>query len=325
MCKYYISKKKHCKEKIHTLTLHFSNGDDLCITKGEIADLQLQLYDRLVCYGKQTSAVVASGFIKLKIQQNKKRMIKANVFDSYAYRKDRKQYIEGRLMREPCTAVSLFDELNWSDTVLGDAMCEMEDEYLVIRYRHNPKYGACESDRHVICLADVALQRVHKIFLDFENCEGFAVFQSEILDMHLCFHDELEWNSSGYARHVKSGFLRLKLDPSIHRERHLFSEHSGQAKQDVRSLYKRLCIGKGETEIDICHLYVITDRGYGVTSEESIGVDSLYQPEMDSEECDFDAYDEEDLEDTFDPYISGYATRQRDGSVLIRLGASKEL
>ena len=70
MCKYYISKKKHCKEKINALTLHFSNGDDLCITKGEIADLQLQLYDRLVCYGKQTSAVVASCFIKLKIQQN---------------------------------------------------------------------------------------------------------------------------------------------------------------------------------------------------------------------------------------------------------------
>ena len=76
-------------------------------------------------------------------------------------------------------------------------------------------------------------------------------------------------------------------------------------KDMIDKIKKRLC-GKGRSEIDICHLYVTYDyAGYCMSLKECIHIDDI-RPVKEQQK------DEN--------YVSGYAEKQKDGSILIVFG-----
>ena len=96
----------------------------------------------------------------------------------------------------------------------------------------------------------------------------------------------------------------------------------------LEHIEKRIC-DKGLSTIDICHLYVYY-HNY-VLADEVIQIDALYYKEDNEiEQYKIDDYgDYENDEDEYDeyddlPYVSGYAEKQSDGSILIVFGESLE-
>ena len=151
--------------------------------------------------------------------------------------------------------------------------------------------------------------------LDFENCEVIDVFQDEIKEINFNFEKKLDWNADGYVRVIKNGYLCLKFDKSYNdaRKAYVFVKNN---KPTLKDLEKRIC-GKGEDDIDICNLYITNYYcGYGLEQEEVITLNNLSEyPENYSEEDEFD-YDI--------PYVSGYAQKQKDGSILITFGKTRK-
>ena len=88
----------------------------------------------------------------------------------------------------------------------------------------------------------------------------------------------------------------------------------------MKKLTGRLCGKKGRGLIDICHLYVNYNHGgYGMEYNECIEVNDVR---------DFDAMSDEEYaewEEECDDFISGYAEKQDDGSVLIVFGSTDGL
>ena len=122
--------------------------------------------------------------------------------------------------------------------------------------------------------------------------------------MQLNFEKELDWGSSAFNRKLHNGFIRLKFDKKITWRRSSVDWVSG--KDTLAKMEKRLC-GKGRSEIDICHLYVTYNyTGYCMNLEECIQIDDI-RPIQDKDEDEWH-------------YISGYAEKQKDGSILIVFG-----
>lgn len=314
MTEYVCSKKKFEKKEIEKVYIFFKNGDFLKIRKNEIMDIDVRLYDNLVWNGEESSPVVESGFIKLRIQAGKAKGEPRFLCDPDQYNKNRKGYIENRLTVEGgIERICLFNENNWHDTLFGDAFAVMEGDCLLIKYKPNDLYGPCTGENHVMRLGDVSRQNTERILLDFENCESFEIFPEEIINVQLKFGQELDWNSSGYAREIKGGFIQLRLSPKISwRKVNLADEWMGRKTRGIAPLEKRLC-RKGEDVIDICHLYVTYDyAGYGIKREEHIAIHDIRPAEY------FERLEREDIYD--ESFISGYARKQDDGTIMIVFG-----
>ena len=128
------------------------------------------------------------------------------------------------------------------------------------------------------------------------------------------FNKKLCWNSSGYARTVNNGFIKLKLDKeNTWRKTNLAAEWLGKSAKGIAPLEKRLVGKKGRDEIDICHLYVTYNyAGYCINREECIEIHDV-RP--------YECFENPENEDVYDEsFISGYAERQDDGSILIVFG-----
>ena len=140
--------------------------------------------------------------------------------------------------------------------------------------------------------------------MDFENCEGIEIFREEIQEMQINFEKELEWGSSSFVRKLRNGFIRLKFNKNITWRKSNLYPVSG--RNTLAKIEKRLC-GKGRSEIDICHLYITYDYvGYGIDLEECVQIDDI-RPIQEQEEDEWN-------------YISGYAEKQKDGSIMIVFG-----
>lgn len=308
MAEYFYPKHNFERCDVDGMYVFFRNGDYFKVERNEIVDINLKLYDNLMWNGRQTSPIVESGFIKLKIREGNKST--AFLHNTKEYLKDRKTYVEERMRKESCSHVCIFNEYSWHNCLFGDAHAELAEDCLIINYKPNALYGPCESENHVISLNNISTKAIEKICLDFENCDYFEIFNNEIVDMQLTFENELVWNSHGYARKIKSGFIRIKFEPEITwRKIGVWCCDSHNPKKQIKGLIKRLCYKDGECETDICNLYVDYDyMGYGVTREERIDVDDIRPSQY------FEANEDEDS------YVSGYAMKQSDGTVLIRFG-----
>lgn len=315
-CEYTCKKKIYDVREIESAQILFLNGDFIEVSGKEIVDLDVTLYDRLVHFNNCYFPVVKSGKIKLKIVDEKPRYDDSSVYNQKEYLKDRKIYIENRLLKEgEIFAVRFFNELNWHDTLFGNIKAIIEEDFLVLTFSENNSMGAFNGERHVINLKNVNKKDFRLMHLDFENCDGIDVYQDEVKEINLEFEKELSWNADGYCRVIKNGYIRLKFDNEYDFGRKINLYIPKGKFATFKHLEKRIC-GKGEDDIDICNLYVSNYHcGYGFEKEEVISLNDLSEyPEN---------YCEDDEHEEYIPYISGYAQKQKDGSILITFGKKR--
>ena len=132
--------------------------------------------------------------------------------------------------------------------------------------------------------------------------------------MQINFKEQLKWNSSCYGREVRNGFIRLRFDKEISWRR-VNVYKCNEKIPNIKKLEGRLC-GRGVDDCDICHLYVEYNyAGYCKKYEECIHIDDIRPIE------ELPDIDEEDI---YPCFISGYAKREEDGSILIVFGKKKE-
>lgn len=332
MTEYTCPKKMLTKKEIDRVRICFKNGDFLQLRKNELIALDLRFYDELIFYGQQYSPVCESGYLKLRIQDGKAKREERVLYDEALYVKNRKRYVEERLTRDAIDHVVLYNSFNWSHTLFGDAYAYPEGPYLFLAFRPNPLYGESGGDCHRAHIGDLATMPFERIYIDFENCEGFDVEWREVEDIHLKYDPQLEWNANGYARQVIGGTIRLRFDPEVWcRKVAVYdAEKIKNQKKQIARLVERLC-DKGIDDVDVCHLYVSYSHYYWEESRrERIGVRDMNDLPSDGEEAEepdetWDDDEDEDYDyDDEPPFVSGYAKKEKDGSVLICFGVRKE-
>ncbi len=336
---YTFPKRKFNNESvINKMNIFFRNGDFFVLSGSEIVDISVRFYDNLIFFNDGWSPVAESGFIKLKLKSKGVKYESPYLYNRKEYSKGRISYIENRLINEGgISHVRLFNENCYSDFIFGDIYATKEDDFVVLHFRSNDIYGPYESERYTVSIGDIRKENIRKIDVSLENCDSFSVFNDDIIDMHLDFDKELYWNSGNFVRRISGGYIKLFLDKDIDcRDINIYSEKKRQ-KQD--SLIKNRLCGKSKEPIDICHLYIHSNyAGYGIELEECIeapylgyeneSYDFAYNPyvnlrdEDDYIYCDDDD-DDEDYYDDDEPFISGYAEKQKDGSILIVFGKEK--
>lgn len=311
----FVCPKKEFKRKdISKAQMFFRNGDYFELAGNEIVDISLQFYDTLIANERGFSPVVKSGYIKCKFDKLAPRYDSSLLYNQKEYKKDRKTYLEERCVNEGgLYYIRLFNKDNWHDGIFGDIVAYKDGDIVVLSFQANRTYGTSNKNYHTVMAPNVTKQVIEKIDLDFENCDSFEIFQEEILDMQINCKKQLEWNSSSYGREILNGFLRLKLNKELTWRRvHVYD--CDEKIPDIRKLERRIC-GKGEDEIDICNLYInYRYAGYCKGYEEKIYVEDIRSMEE---------IERDEEENIFGSYISGYAKKEKDGSILIVFGKEK--
>lgn len=313
---YTIAKNNFNKQDVNFLYLFFENGDYLSIDGSELIDLSFNVYDKLVRHNKGCCAVAESGYLKLKIiNRNKFNNNRYFLYNSKEFKKDRRSYIENRCINESIiTKIWLFNENNWHHVLLGNFKTQKDGEFMILKALPQPLMGESSGSTHKINLNNVKKEDVWGIDLDFENCESFLVYNSEIKEINFLFEENLTWGSSEFYRTICGGFIKLKLSKDFtHRENHLFDNE----KLNLKDFEQRLCGKKGFDVHDICHLYIkYYHPGYGYIETECVEIhdikpedeiDQLIQKE--EEDCGYYYY-----------FESGYSKKLKDGTILITFG-----
>ena len=120
--------------------------------------------------------------------------------------------------------------------------------------------------------------------------------------------------------------MRIKFNKEFIDPHYYENIYDYQKKPSIKKLEERI-VGKGESEIDICHLYVTYLRGGTSFYLE----ECIYVPELKTKNADADSDSKDTLPDVkeddgeyyheeYEPFISGYAKRDKDGSILIVFG-----
>lgn len=327
MSTYYYKKKTIRKQDVDRLFLHFDNGDYVTVAAGEIYDLSLSYYDRLIVGGKGLIPVASDGYLKLHLS-SKSRIVQMphEVENDEAYRKDREGYLTERLMREgDVREIWFFNELNWHYAVACRIEATQEKECLLLRFLPQPWMGGCDAERHRIALPAPEKSAIDRVYIDFENCEGFVVYAGEIVECRLQFAPTLEWNACELCRKIVGGYLILDLEYRK-REGDVFYCASGRPKR--KDYLRRLCGEKGGSETDISHLYVTYHGPYYYTPrEECMETEQVgFTEEEIDREFAMRSHDEEQYDEEADDlsYVCGYAKQRRDGRVIVAFGENAE-
>ncbi len=336
---YIVPKRRFNKKSVFDrIEVRFKNGDFLTIRKNEIVLVDLQFYDKLVFFNRGCHPVASGGYIKIKLQDGKAKGERRRLYNPQEYTRNRKEYIEKRLLSEcDIDKLQIYNDDNWDVIIFGDIYAEISEGFLILRFKNN---GCCDADLlnyHTVKLGEFDKNNIGKILLDFENCDGFEIFPKEIVDMQLTFEKKLEWDAYGLNRVLKEGYIRIRFDSAFE-----WREVNMYRGKTIPAMKRRLCGYGGK--IDICHLYITFDypRYVGV-NEECIGINDLRYKEEESDDayynfekkCCFgddeneylsNEYDEEDYEDEDCDdwsFISGYAQKEDNGDVLIVFGKEK--
>lgn len=304
-CEYFCNKKSFAAGEVEEAQIFFTNGDFFALAKKEIVEVTVKFYDELCVAERGFCPVAKSGFIKCKINNKSRHRGEQLLYKNNEYGKDIKSYLENRCVKEGgIRYVRLFDENHWHVPFYCVAGARKEDDFLILEFQEGASIASADSECHTARVREITKETIEKIDLDFENCDGIEIFQEEILDMQLNFEKELDWGSSAFNRKLHNGFIRFKFDKKITWRRSSVDWVSG--KDTLAKIEKRL-YGKGRSEIDICHLYVTYNyAGYCMNLEECIQIDDI-RPIQDKDEDEWN-------------YISGYAEKQKDGSILIVFG-----
>ena len=254
--KYVCQKRKLNKSKINFIWVFFSNGDFFSLDKKELVALDVDFYDRLIYSPDGILPVASGGFIDFKIRKQETEIYNLRVLhDEKEYRKSRKTYIENRLtLGDQITKLAFFDNNNWSFSILGNFLGKKTGDVIRLEILPNPVSGEKESLNHYICLPDLNRKDIFKIMLDFENCDHFDIFQSEIVSLNLVINENLQVDSNCFCREIVGGSMKIKLQKGFDARKIFLYSYSPESPEE--SLYDRLCSGKKWSEIDLCNLYV---------------------------------------------------------------------
>lgn len=312
---YVCRKVKFTAKEFCEAQVFFRNGDYFEVSKGEIVEIDIQFYDTLVAGERGFCPVAKCGFIKCKVKEKTPKYCRAFVYNQKEYAKNRKEYLEQRCVNEgEIFYLRLLNKNHWSYGIYGDVVAYLEEGYLILRFQENKTYGSYEKEYHTVKACNLTKSVVEKIGLDFENCDGFDVYPEEIQEMNINFEKELKWNARCFGRGIKNGFIRLKLNKELE-WRHVNVYNCNEKIPNIKKLERRLC-GKGLDDCDICHLYVeYNHAGYCRRYEECIDVNDIRPIE------ELPDIDEKNI---YPCFISGYAKREKDGSILIVFGKKKE-
>lgn len=312
---YVCQKVKFTAKEFNEAQVFFRNGDYFELAKGEIVEMDIQFYDTLIAEERGFCPVARAGFIKCKIKDRTPKYCRAFVYNQKEYAKDRKEYLEQRCVKEGgIYYLRLLDDNHWHYGIYADVVAYLEEGYLILSFQENKAYGSYDKEYHTVNACNLTKSVVEKIGLDFENCDGFDIYAEEIQEMNIDFEKELQWNSSCFGREIRNGFIRLKLNKKLEWRR-VNVYNCNEKIPNVKKLERRLC-GKGLEDCDICHLYVEYNyAGYCRRYEECIDVKDIRPIEE---------IEREEEENGFGAYISGYAKREEDGSILIVFGKSRD-
>jgi len=316
---YSCPKKEYDIKDVYGAQLFFRNGDYIELQKEEIIDVSLQFYDTLVAGEKGFCPVAKSGYIKCKLKEKRTKYDRALLYNEKEFRKDKKQCLENRFLNEGgLFYVRLFNEYCWHMGIYGDIVASKDGEYLLFSFKENETYGTFDDGYHKVKAPNITRKAVEKITLDFENCDGFEIFQEEIIDVQLTFERELTWTSSCYGREIRGGYIRLKLDKEL-TWRWVNVYNCDERPLKIKKLERRLC-GKGFDDMDICHLY-ITYRyaGYAMKRVECLDTKQIFPQNITPQNGDIDDEFDDEI-----PYVSGYAKKEKNGTILIVFGKEKE-
>lgn len=322
---YTYPKQRFTAKGIQFIQVFFANGDYFEIPKREIIDIDVQFYDNLVAGERGFCPVAKSGFIKCKIINKRNSRCYARLYNYTEFLKNRKTYLQNRCVNEGGVCYfRLFDDCNWHYPIKADVVATMCDDYLIFNFVENATFGSFDNDFHSVNVCDLTKDTISCIDLDFENCENFVIYPEEIQDIRINFKKQLIWNSGCLGREIESGYLRLKLNKSFTwRE---FTLHDCDKLPSVNKLERRLC-GKGVDDCDICHLYITYHyAGYGIGFRECVDVRDIRYADQPIKwhDCESDYYDDDEEDDDDPCFVSGYAKREKDGSILIVFGKSKQ-
>lgn len=314
---YTVAKKLYKKEDISYIEVVFDNGDFVPLSGDEITEISIRLYDKLILDNNEFCAFAESGFLKLKLQERTKKIYtESYIFNNKNLKKDRLEYIKSRLsVIGGIKCIKFFNENNFHTTVLGNIIAEIDGDNVSMRFMKKPIDEPYENDNHKISLNYIKRSQIRSIMLDFENCDSFSIYNSEILDMQLNFDDKL--SDIDHTRIIKSGFIKLKLsEDNDDREMHFYE---GRKKMTRTKLKQRLC-GKHKSAMhDLCHLYIeYAYTGCGTKREECLTINDI---KSDEEIAHLEALEDE----TYDVYYnfeSGKASRLPKGEILITFGTS---
>ena len=320
MPEYKVAKKIYRKNEILSALLVFDNGDYIPIVGTEIDDVSVRLYDKLILENDELCAVAESGFLKLSIQEKPKKLhTEALVYNPEQYHLNRKLYIENRLKTEGgLIGIRFIFENNWHTTVFGMIVPKIEDGTVYLEYLPKPFPEPYEHSDHVVYLNTIKKSLIRSIELDFENCESFTVYCTEILDIHLNLKQELAWSSHDYYRVVKDGYIVLKIEDDSNRQINFLDDYSGRASRKI--LERRLCGKNGHAIHDICHLYIrYMYSGFGKRNRECLEIEDI---RSDEEIEEMERKEAAGIGCCF--FAGGKCTRQTDGTILITFGKNKK-
>ena len=312
---YVCQKVKFNAKEFFEAQIFFRNGDYFELSKGEIIEMDIQFYDTLIEGERGFCPVAKSGFIKCKIKEKTPTYSRAFVYNQKEWAKNRKEYLEQRCVNEGgIYYLRLFDHNHWHYGIYAEIVAYLENGYLILRFQENKTYGSADKEYHTVNACNLTKSVIEKIDLDFENCDGFDIYQEEIQEMNINFEKQLKWSSSCFGREIKNGFIRIKLNKEL-TWRHVNVYNCNEKIPNIKKLERRLC-GRGIDDCDICHLYVQYNyAGYCMNHEECIHIEDI-RP--------FEELPDIDEEDIYPCFISGYAKREKDGSILIVFSKSKE-
>lgn len=187
---------------------------------------------------------------------------------------------------------------------------------------HTPKYVMARED-------------INFMQLFFDNGDYLSVGGEEIVSLSLSLYDGLILSENAYCPVIQGGSMRLALREdasfcydghprlklrkkhSCGRQVHLFSGKEPK----IGRLEKRLCGKEGFSGHDICHLYIsYRYAGFGTSFTERLYVPELCDNEtLEAHGCTQESSFEEEADCGWG-YLSGYAERLDDGSILVTFG-----
>ena len=324
MSTYHFKKMNITKNDVSWIELRFDNGDTVPLVHGEIYNLSISLCDKLIVKENTFTPVAADGYIKLKLS-NKQRILNAysDVKKYEEYLKDRRRYLTHRLVRSnDLCKISLFNSDNWSIDIDCRATAHEDGECVIVQFISQPIFGESGGAELIIELKDPDIKDIDRIDLDFENCEHYRVYRDEIVEFAPRYAPTLAWCGRALCREVIGGYMIVKLcrDSRIH-DLYLTAKREATNKDFIR----RLCGRKGESECDLANLCLhYAYPRCGVSSEEVLSVASVDYEETEAVTL-FKGdrntpYEDENDEDDFDNFVSGYCKKRKDGSVIIAFG-----
>lgn len=308
MPRYYFKKEDLKLNNIEYVRLYFDNNEYISLYKDEILDYEFIYQDRLISYRDGIYPYAKTGYINFNIRKYSSGTVKSNfIYNEKAYIKNRKQYILDRCMDGGICCIEFFDNNNWSMKVFGNFNPIVKNDAMSFEILDSKNKNI--SDTFYIDMLDIKKDKLLKLHLDFENCEGIYLYESDLLEVNLNIREYLELGSSYLERIVDGGFIKIKFNKNIkYRDGYLFDVSNNVIT--INDAIKRIMLTE---EHWICNLYITYNGpGYGDSYKEKMIIQDIRYSDMEEYLSD-EEYEEDDEDYEYEPYfVGGHVKKEKD-------------